>query len=75
VKGNKVFLIVKKNPILSKRAQALIEYLIMFTAIVGVFILFLGGRNSIFSKYFSRALEDSSGGILAQTNYILQSAQ
>ena len=57
------------------RSQATIEYLILFTSIITVLIIFLGNKSSFFAKSYNSSLYRASNSIDVRVNSILQKVQ
>ena len=57
----------------SEKAQATIEYLLLFTAVLIVLIIFLGGPKSFFGRSFQGSLDRSTNGVSYRVNQIIQS--
>lgn len=57
---------------LRTKGQAMIEYLILYTAVVVVVIFFFSGRFSFFGHAYDRTLERSANSIIVVVNKVIK---
>ena len=62
----------RRNNVKKRKAQMMIEYLILYTAVLLVAIAFLGSKTSFFATSYDKTLNKSSNSIVVVVNRILQ---
>ena len=62
----------KKYQLHKPPGQAIIEYIILYTAIIAVLIIFLSGKNSFFAQSYNGSLKRSANSIVVGVNKILE---
>ena len=57
-----------------EKSQAAIEYLVLFTAVITLMIVFLGSKTSFFAQSYNHSLQRASNSIEVRTMRIINRA-
>ena len=63
---------LKKRKLCKTIGQLMIEYLLLYTAVVLAIIFFLGTKTSFFGRSYNATLERSANSIIVEVNRILK---
>ena len=69
-----MFLSRNKKTFKKEKSQAAIEYLVLFTAVITLLIVFLGSKTSFFAQSYNRSLQRASNSIEVRAMRIINKA-